>query len=139
MPGTTQRERPAMSQDSNPYSIDVSVETLYIKDQSSPEEDQYLFAYTVTIRNTGTIAAKLKTRHWIITDSNGKVEEVRGEGVVGEQPHMQPGEGFRYTSAALLQTPVGAMQGSYQMLADDGVEFDAPIAPFSLTSKAMLH
>ena len=128
-----------MSDNSTDYHIDVSVETVYVSDQSDPEDNQYLFAYTVTIRNTGTVAAQLRTRHWIITDSNGKVEEVRGEGVVGEQPHMQPGEGFRYTSAALLQTPMGSMQGSYQMVADDGVAFDATIAPFSLASTKILH
>lgn len=115
------------------YSIDVEAVSAYLADQSSPDDERYVFAYTITIRNVGTVAAKLRTRHWIITDAHGRVQEVRGDGVVGEQPHLLPGEGFRYTSAAQLDTPVGSMHGSYQMLADDGVEFDAPIDPFGLS------
>ena len=98
-----------------------------------------MFAYTITIRNHGTVPAKLLTRHWVITDANGKVQEVRGEGVVGEQPHLMPGQGFRYSSGAMLETPVGSMQGTYQMLADDGVHFDAPIAPFTLAIPGTMH
>ena len=98
-----------------------------------------MFAYTITIRNEGPIAAKLLTRHWIITDANGKVQEVEGEGVVGEQPYLKPGQGFRYSSGAILETPVGVMQGRYRMVADGGDVFDAPIAPFTLAMPGMLH
>ncbi len=121
------------------YEIQVAVETQFIDEQSRPQSDRYVFAYTITIRNVGTVAAQLMTRHWIITDENGKVQEVRGDGVVGEQPHLQPGEVFRYTSAAVIETPVGSMQGSYQMIADDGVEFDAPIDAFNLSVPRTLH
>ncbi len=121
------------------YNIQVGVQTAYLDDQSSPADDRYVFAYTITIVNQGQVPAKLMTRHWIITDSNGHVEEVRGEGVVGEQPYLRPGEGFRYTSGAVIKTPVGSMQGSYQMRADDGVIFDAPIPPFSLSMPRTLH
>ncbi len=98
-----------------------------------------MFAYTITIRNEGTKPARLVTRHWLITDANGKVQEVVGDGVVGEQPHLQPGQGFRYSSGAILETPVGAMQGKYHMVADDGEQFDAPIAPFRLAMPGVLH
>ena len=108
--------------------INVDVQSAYIEEQSSPDAERYVFAYTITIRNDGQIPAKLLTRHWIITDGDGEEEQVRGDGVVGEQPHLQPGQSFRYTSGAVLDTPVGSMQGSYQMLADDGTDFDAPIA-----------
>lgn len=121
------------------YNIKVNVDTQYIDAQSDSALSRYVFAYTVTIRNAGTVPAKLLTRHWIITDSDGKVQEVRGEGVVGEQPHLRPGEGFQYTSGTMIETPVGTMRGSYQMLADDGTEFDAPIAPFTLSIPRVLH
>ncbi len=121
------------------YDISISVESAYIEAQSSPQEDRYVFAYTVTIENTGSVAAKLLSRHWIITDAASKVQEVKGEGVVGEQPHLSPGEVFRYTSAAMIETPVGTMQGSYQMIADDGVNFDVPIAAFGLLVPNALH
>jgi len=121
------------------YDTRVEVETTYIAEQSSPEQSRYAFAYTITIRNHGTIPARLLSRHWIITDANGKVEEVRGEGVVGEQPYLKPGDGFRYTSGTVIDTPVGSMQGNYQMIADDGKEFDSPIAPFSLSMPHALH
>lgn len=121
------------------YDIQVSVETTYVESQSVPEQSRYVFAYTITIRNTGKVPAKLLTRHWIITDSNGKIQEVRGDGVVGEQPHLQPGESFRYTSGTLLETAIGSMRGSYQMIADDGVEFDAEIPPFTLAIPRVLH
>ncbi len=119
--------------------IKVQVVTRYIDDQSQPDSDRYVFAYTITISNEGDVAAKLISRHWIITDANGKVQEVSGDGVVGEQPHLQPGEEFRYSSGAVLETPVGAMQGLYRMEADDGVNFDAPIAAFTLAVPGLLH
>jgi ApaG protein len=122
-----------------PHRIVVDVATNYVEDQSDPREKRYVFAYTITIRNEGDVPARLLTRHWIITDANGKVQEVRGEGVVGEQPHLKPGQGFRYSSGAVLETPVGVMQGSYQMIADDGERFDAPIAPFSLAMPGVVH
>ncbi|MFN2309330.1 MAG: Co2+/Mg2+ efflux protein ApaG [Gammaproteobacteria bacterium] len=123
----------------SPYAIQVSVETQYVEHQSMPEQHRYAFAYTITLRNTGQIPAKLLTRHWIITDSNGKTQEVRGDGVVGEQPHLRPGEAFRYTSGTLLETAIGSMRGSYQMVADDGVRFDAEIPPFTLAIPRVLH
>ncbi|HLK71276.1 MAG TPA: Co2+/Mg2+ efflux protein ApaG [Steroidobacteraceae bacterium] len=121
------------------YNIRVQVETTYLEHQSEPSEHRYVFAYTITIRNDGAVPAKLLTRHWIITDANGQIQEVHGEGVVGEQPHLAPGQGFRYSSAAALETPVGSMQGSYQMIADDGAHFDAPIPAFRLAIPGMLH
>ena len=98
-----------------------------------------MFSYTITIRNEGEVPAKLLTRHWVITDANGRSQEVRGDGVVGEQPYLKPGQGFRYSSGAVLETPVGAMQGSYQMVADDGATFDAAIPAFRLAIPGMLH
>jgi ApaG protein len=121
------------------HQIKVDVSTNFVGDQSKPEEGHYVFSYTITIRNEGKIPARLLTRHWVITDANGKVKEVRGEGVVGEQPYLLPGQGFRYSSGAVLETPVGAMQGSYQMVADDGSHFDAAIAPFTLAMPGLLH
>jgi len=128
-----------MSEGEPAHRIHVEVVTNYLADQSDPSDQRFVFSYTITIRNDGDVPAKLMTRHWIITDANGKTQEVRGDGVVGEQPHLKPGQGFRYSSYAVLETPVGAMQGSYQMLADDGARFDAPIAPFRLALPAMLH
>ncbi len=122
-----------------PNDIRVDVETAYVAAQSDPEQKRFVFSYTITIHNRGGVPAKLLTRHWLITDSNGKVQEVRGEGVVGEQPHIRPGEGYRYSSGAVLETPVGAMQGAYQMVNDQGETFDAPIAPFRLAVPGMLH
>jgi ApaG protein len=119
--------------------IRVDVETRYIEDQSNPEQDYYVFAYTITIQNHGRQAAKLLTRHWVITDSNQKVQEVRGDGVVGEQPLLKPGEQFVYTSGTMLETAVGTMKGSYQMLADDGSHFDANIDEFVLSTPRVLH
>ena len=121
------------------HRIVVAVATSYVEEQSDPREKRFVFAYTITIKNEGEVPARLLTRHWIITDANGKVQEVVGDGVVGEQPHLQPGEGFRYSSGAILETPVGAMQGKYRMLADDGEHFDAPIAPFRLAIPGLLH
>ncbi|MDR9436243.1 MAG: Co2+/Mg2+ efflux protein ApaG [Thiohalophilus sp.] len=128
-----------MDESSPEYNTQVEVETAYIEEQSDPEENRYVFSYTITIRNDGSVAAKLLTRHWVITDADGKVQEVEGEGVVGEQPHLEPGERFRYTSGTVLETPVGSMQGTYHMIADDGVEFDAQIAPFTLAIPRTLH
>ncbi len=125
--------------DSSEHKIRVDVETGYRDDQSDPLQDRYFFSYTITIRNEGKVPARLLTRHWLITDANGKVQEVRGEGVVGEQPYLKPGQGFRYSSAAVIETPVGAMQGSYQMVGDDGTHFDAPIAPFRLAMPGILQ
>jgi ApaG protein len=119
--------------------IRVSVETSYLPDQSDPGGQRYVFSYTITIQNDGSAPAKLLRRHWIITDANGKVQEVRGDGVVGEQPHLAPGQGFRYSSGAILDTPVGTMQGSYQMVTDEGDNFDAPIAPFRLAMPGILN
>ena len=125
--------------ETNQHQNRVEVDTSYLAEQSNPGERRYVFAYTITIRNEGSVPARLLTRHWIITDSNGKVQEVRGEGVVGEQPYLKPGQGFRYSSGAVLETPVGAMQGSYQMVTDDGEQFDAPIAAFRLAMPGLLQ
>jgi ApaG protein len=116
--------------------IRVTVRSNYLPDQSSPEDDRYVFAYTVAIVNEGVGPAQLRTRHWVITDGKGKIEEVRGDGVVGEQPRLSPGQTFQYTSGCVLKTPIGSMHGSYQMFRDDGSSFDAVIAPFSLASPA---
>ncbi len=119
--------------------IGVEVATSYMDDQSEPDAGRYVFAYTITISNNGDVPATLLSRHWIITDANGKVQEVTGDGVVGEQPHLNPGERFRYSSGAVLETPVGAMQGLYRMETDAGRSFDAPIRPFTLAVPGLLH
>ncbi|MCP4766132.1 MAG: Co2+/Mg2+ efflux protein ApaG [Gammaproteobacteria bacterium] len=119
--------------------IRVDVETRYIEDQSNPEQNYYVFAYTITIQNKGRQSAQLLTRHWVITDSNQKIQEVRGDGVVGEQPLLKPGEQFVYTSGTMLETEIGTMKGSYQMLADDGSQFDATIDEFVLSTPRVLH
>ena len=124
---------------SNDYQFDIDVDTRFLDEQSAPEEDRYVFAYTIRIRNLGRLPAQLLDRHWVITDGNGKVEEVRGEGVVGEQPRLEPGEAFTYTSGAVLETAVGTMQGSYHLSGDDGTEFDAPIPAFTLSVPRTLH
>jgi ApaG protein len=121
------------------YAIAVQVDTRFLEEQSTPEDGRYVFAYTIRIGNGGELPARLISRHWIITDGNGKVQEVRGEGVVGEQPWLRPGDEFEYTSGAVLETPLGTMRGSYQMLADDGTRFDAPIAAFTLSVPRTLH
>ena len=121
------------------YRFEIAVRSIYIDDESEPDANKYVFAYTVTIRNVGTVSAQLLTRHWVITDADGKVQEVRGEGVVGEQPRLVPGDDFQYTSAALIETPVGTMGGSYQMVTDDGVSFDAEIPLFRLSIPNILH
>jgi len=128
-----------MSADPANPRIRVEVETSYIEEQSDPRDKRFVFSYTITIRNEGAVPARLMTRHWIITDANGNVKEMRGDGVVGEQPYLKPGQGFRYSSGAVIETPVGTMQGSYQMVADDGEHFDAPIAPFRLAIPGVLH
>jgi ApaG protein len=114
--------------------IRVQVRSQYLPDQSSPRDDRYVFAYTITITNESTRTAQLRTRHWIITDGRGEIEEVRGDGVVGEQPRLSPGQSFEYTSGCVLTTPVGTMQGSYRLWRDDGTYFDAQIAAFSLAT-----
>lgn len=119
--------------------IRIHVVTNYVEYQSEPDDCRYVFAYTITISNEGDVPARLVSRHWVITDANGKVQEVTGSGVVGEQPYLNPGEQFRYSSGAVLETPVGAMQGLYRMEADNGVNFDAPIAPFTLAVPGILH
>lgn len=125
--------------EAQPYDVIVSVVAEYLDSESDPNQKRYVFTYTVTIINQGTMPARLLTRHWLITDSNGMTQEVRGDGVVGEQPYLSPGEGFRYTSGTVLDTPIGAMQGSYLMRADDDTEFDAVVAPFSLADPRVLH
>jgi len=113
--------------------IRVTVSSAYVPAQSTPKTHRYVFAYTVRITNEGTEAAQLKSRHWIVTHGNGKVEQVRGPGVVGEQPTLRPGEHFEYTSGCVLETPSGSMEGTYQMVRSDGSQFDATIAPFALS------
>ena len=121
------------------YEITVTPKTQYLADQSDEAADRYVFAYTITILNTGAATAQLLSRHWIITDANGKVQEVKGLGVVGEQPKLAPGESYEYTSGAAIATPVGTMRGSYQMVAEDGTKFDAPIPEFTLSIPRVLH
>ncbi len=125
--------------DDMPYTFDIRVQTRFVPQQSRPADNRFVFAYTITLRNTGTVPAQLLSRHWIITDANGKVEEVRGDGVVGEQPWLRPGDDYEYTSGAVLETAVGTMQGRYRMLADDGTRFDALIEPFTLVIPRTLH
>jgi len=121
------------------YEFTVSTIPHFLADQSEPDADHYFFAYTVTIRNTGEVAGQLISRHWIITDGDGLVHEVRGEGVVGKQPVLQPGESFEYTSGCPLSTPVGSMKGSYQCVAADGTKFNADIPEFVLSMPRTLH
>ncbi|MEM7082589.1 MAG: Co2+/Mg2+ efflux protein ApaG [Pseudomonadota bacterium] len=125
--------------DTTEQSIRVNVSAHYVEGQSEPTRHRYVFSYTITITNLGARTAKLLSRHWIITDAEGNQQEVHGDGVVGEQPTMAPGEGFRYTSGAILKTPVGSMQGSYTMVDDDGNTFKAPIDPFTLAVPGYLH
>ena len=119
--------------------IIVSAKPQYIEEQSSPEDERYVFSYTITITNNGTVPAKLLSRHWLITDANGKVQEVNGEGVIGEQPHLKPGESFRYTSGAMIETPVAVMQGKYTLVSDEGIQFKANIPQFTLSIPRVLH
>jgi ApaG protein len=121
------------------YEITVSARTMFIPDQSDTDNGRYVFAYTITITNTGDVPAQLVSRHWVITDANNQVQEVRGMGVVGEQPLLRPRESFEYTSGTAIATPVGTMRGSYQMVAEDGVRFDAPVPEFTLSMPRVLH
>ncbi len=121
------------------HNIDVSVETNYVRNQSDPDNARYVFAYRITIKNNGSASAKLLGRHWLITDANDKIQEVKGKGVVGKQPHLKPGETFCYTSAAVIETPVGYMQGHYYLITDDGIEFDTEIPAFGLSIPHALH
>ena len=121
------------------YDIQVSARTAFIPEQSDLENGRYVFAYTITITNAGNIPAQLVSRHWIITDANNQVQEVRGLGVVGEQPLLRPNESFQYTSGTAIATPVGTTRGSYQMVAEDGAQFDAPIPEFTLSMPRVLH
>ncbi len=121
------------------YEITVSARVDYLAEQSDEAAGRYVFAYTITLSNTGNIPAQLISRHWIITDAEGQVQEVKGLGVVGEQPLIRPGESYEYTSGSALPTPVGTMKGSYQMVAEDGTKFDAPIPEFVLSVPRTLH
>lgn len=125
--------------DKNKYAFKISANAFYLPDQSDEANDQYVFAYTIRITNTGTVAAKLLSRHWIITDAENKVQEVRGVGVVGEQPTIAPGESYEYTSGSSLETSVGTMRGTYQMLAADQVRFEVAIPTFTLSVPRVLH
>jgi ApaG protein len=121
------------------YHISINVNAAYLAEQSDPSADRYVFAYTITIANTGTVSAQLISRHWIITDAENVIQEVKGLGVVGEQPLLRPGESFEYTSGTAMATPVGTMHGSYQMVAEDGNKFDAEIPLFTLSMPRVLH
>ncbi|MFJ2549985.1 Co2+/Mg2+ efflux protein ApaG [Pseudomonas sp. NPDC087612] len=121
------------------YQIDVSVVTRFLKEQSEPENNRFAFAYTITVKNNGSVTAKLMSRHWLITNGDGHVEEVKGAGVIGQQPTIEPGQSHTYSSGAVISTKVGTMQGSYQMFAEDGKRFDAVIAPFRLAVPGALH
>ncbi|MCE0462271.1 Co2+/Mg2+ efflux protein ApaG [Pseudomonas uvaldensis] len=121
------------------YLVDVSVTTRFLAEQSQPEHNRFAFAYSITVRNDGSLPARLLSRHWVITDGDGHVEEVRGEGVVGQQPLIGPGKSHSYTSGTVMTTLVGTMQGTYQMLAEDGKRFDAVIKPFRLAVPGALH
>jgi ApaG protein len=121
------------------HCIDVRVRSEFLPQQSDPAGQRYVFAYHITLRNTGSVVAQLMTRHWIVTDGNQRVQEVHGEGVIGKKPRLLPGESFSYSSGTVLATPVGAMHGSYQMIGADGVRFEAPIAPFTLAVPGALN
>ena len=121
------------------YEISVTPKVTFLSEQSEPDKNHFVFAYTITVTNTGDVTAQLVSRHWIITDAEHRVQEVKGQGVVGKQPLLRPGESFEYTSGASIPTPVGTMRGSYQMVAEDGVTFDVPIPPFTLSVPRTLH
>jgi len=123
----------------NRYEFSVAVRTMYVEEQSNPDNQHYVFAYTITIRNTGSVAAQVISRHWVITDAEDNVQEVRGLGVVGHQPLLQPGEQFEYTSGTALATSAGSMVGEYFLVAEDGTRFEAPIPQFSLAVPRTLH
>lgn len=124
---------------SQKHDVTVTSQVAFIPEQSDAAAGRYVFAYTMTITNTGTASAQLVTRHWIITDAENQVQEVKGRGVVGEQPLLRPGETFEYTSGTAIATPVGTMRGSYRMIGEDGIEFDAPIPAFTLSMPRVLH
>jgi ApaG protein len=128
-----------MPQADKKYEISISPQSQYLADQSDEPAGRFVFAYTITLRNTGSISAQLISRHWIITDANNQIQEVKGLGVVGEQPLLAPGESYQYTSGAAITTPVGTMRGTYQMVAEDGTRFDAPIPEFTLSIPRTLH
>lgn len=125
--------------DSDRYRVAVSAQSRYLPEHSDPEAPRYVFAYTIRLRNEGALAARLMARHWIVTDADGRIEEVHGEGVVGQQPLLEPGEVFEYSSGAVLRTALGSMQGSYTLHASDGTRFEAPIAPFTLCVPRVLN
>ena len=125
--------------ESKKYQITVNAAPQFIADQSDAAADRYVFAYTITIENSGTVPAQLISRHWIITDANSRIQEVRGLGVIGQQPLLQPGESFEYTSGCQLDTAVGTMRGSFQMTAEDGTQFEAKIDEFTLSIPRVLH
>ena len=125
--------------DTKKYEITVAAHATYVAEQSDPSRDQYVFAYRIKVTNTGTVAAQLMSRHWIITDGEHRVQEVKGAGVIGQQPLLKPGQSFEYTSGTQIATPVGTMRGSYQMVAEDGRAFDAPIPSFTLSVPRVLH
>ncbi|MGM0553163.1 MAG: Co2+/Mg2+ efflux protein ApaG [Pseudomonadota bacterium] len=129
-------EQPAPSDE---HTIEIEVSTAYVEDQSEPDDDRYVFAYHVTIRNAGPQTVQLLNRHWIIRDGRDQTQEVRGEGVIGQQPQIEPGESFEYTSGTVIETPVGTMEGSYEMRDQRGRTFDAPIPPFTLSVPRTLH
>ena len=121
------------------YEFSVSPKVTFLADQSDPDKNHFVFAYTITVTNTGEVTAQLVSRHWIITDAEHRVQEVKGQGVVGQQPVLKPGESFEYTSGTSIPTAVGTMRGSYRMVAEDGLAFDVPIAPFTLSIPRTLH
>ncbi len=121
------------------HAIKVSAKSAFHPEQSAPAEGRFVFSYTITIENQGSEPARLLDRHWIITDADGGVQEVRGQGVVGEQPYLRPGERFEYTSGTVISTPIGSMHGSYGMVDDDGASFEAEIPAFSLASLTRVH
>jgi len=125
--------------DTKKYEITVAAHATYVAEQSDPSRDQYVFAYRIKVTNTGSVTAQLMSRHWIITDGEHRVQEVKGDGVLGQQPVLKPGESFEYTSGTQIPTPVGTMRGTYQMVAEDGCAFDATIAPFTLSVPRVLH
>ncbi len=126
-------------ENANKYMIDIKTKVTYLADQSDEDASRYVFAYTITITNKGTVGAQLISRHWVITDADNEVQEVRGLGVIGEQPTLRPGESYEYSSGSALGTSVGTMRGTYQMVAEDGTKFDAPIPEFTLSIPRVLH
>ena len=138
-PRPTTSDKSSTPREPEPHAVEIGVDARYVSDQSKPEANRYVFSYEITLRNLGMMPVRLQTRHWVITDANGKVEEVRGPGVVGEQPRLQPGEEYRYTSGAVLETQVGTMRGAYLFHADDGTDFEVPIPEFVLSVPRTLH